>query len=126
MNRIQKAHKRRKMQTNYMPRPRASWLTRAAKEPTRAAIVGVLLGAVLAYAGYYFVLAPFRLSNGAASAELAAMRDQNALARTIEKSKTKFEAERWRDVAAYAKARRLLPDSLEVTNVLNEVQEAAA
>jgi Tfp pilus assembly protein PilO len=88
-------------------------------------LLSLLLAGGLAYGGYTMFVEPVKAENQSAAEANQRLHDENEKNRTVEKTHDAFQAEFKRDVINYRTARQLLPNNIEVTNVLGQVQVAA-
>lgn len=88
-------------------------------------LYATLLALALAYGGHTWMVAPVNAENEAQSGANQKLHAENLLNGTVEKTHDAFQSEFKRDVLSYRTARLLLPNSIEVTNVLGQVQMAA-
>ncbi len=91
----------------------------------RTAVYSALLALAVLWAGHAWVVEPLKAAKEEAAAALEQQERENALNRAVEAERPAFEREFRRAVLGYRSARELLPSSLEVTNVLAQVQETA-
>lgn len=88
-------------------------------------LYSLLVAAALAYGGHMMLVAPVVTWNDAQFAANQKLHAENEKNRTVEQTHAAFQAEFKRDVLSYKTARQLLPNSIEVANVLGQVQQAA-
>lgn len=98
------------------------WSVRQGRRVLLYSSLLMLLFAWLAHAQF---VVPLTDANTVQAKENSRLSKENDLARTVELTHAEFQAELKKDVLAYRAAKELLPNSVEVTNVLGDVQAAA-
>lgn len=84
------------------------------------------LASLIGYWAYGAWLTPLTEGNAVRAARLAALKQENSAAAAVQQTKPQFIAEFARLLEKHDNARRLLPEEVEVSNVLAAVQQMAA
>lgn len=95
------------------------------RQGRRVLLYSSLLMLLLGWLAHGQFVVPITDANALQAKENERLRKENSLAKTVEMTHAEFQAELKKDVLAYRAAKELLPNSVEVTNVLGDVQAAA-
>lgn len=100
-------------------------VTAAKPKPLQAAIISGIIACLLGALIYMWIISPQAQLNDQRRIEIANLRQRNETDRQVEKTKPAFLAEFKRAYENYLVVRELLPEAVEVSNVLGAVQEIA-
>ncbi len=104
----------------------ASVIAYSLKRGTRTTLIAMsVIALALGYVGYGYIVSPNIAENAAALTTVQKQEADNALNAQVEQTEAAFKVEFRKAVELYRTAQPLLPSSVEVGNVLAQVQMAA-